>query len=362
MAGIVTPPVAERCTAMVLAAGFGTRLEPLTRGRAKAVVPFLNRPLLDYTLDWLRRCGFERVVVNLHHAAGSVVEQYGDRAFGLTLDYSVEDSILGTAGGPRKALARLGERVLIVNGDIVTSLSLGVLWQHHVDGGALATMALHAGEAAAAYPAIDTDDEGRVVKISGVGERPGRRAAGIAAGCFTGVHVVERSVVELAPENRFCGMVDPIYGALLAEDLPLHAVTVPGSWYEVGTIDRYIDCQLEALRREDFPLAFDGCVRETAAAYVARSSLYRRAGLRPPYLLGDGVRIEEGTLVQGLVAGRDAHVGPGATVRDSILLDRAWVGPGARVERSVIMEDAVVGAGATIHGEVVTPEGARRTG
>jgi NDP-sugar pyrophosphorylase family protein len=352
--------LAESCTAMILAAGYGTRLAPLTDTRAKAVVPFLNRPLLDYSLDWLRRCGFREVVVNLHHLPETVRRLYrDDRAtFGLQVRFSIEDRILGTAGGPRKVVDQLGDRVLIVNGDVATTLSTGVLWRHHQESGALATMALHAGSGAQDYPGIHIDEGGAVVHIPGVG--PGREAdaaaAGGAAGCFTGVHIVERGVIELAPEGVFCGMVDPLYGSLLEDGLPLHGTVVPGSWYELGTSQRYVECQIEALRREDFPLAFEGCRRTAPGGYLRGLVGFHRAGLIPPFLLDHGVHVGEGALVEGVVAGARAQVGCGATVRDSVLLERACIGTGARVERCLVLEDAEVPAGARLADQVVTGE------
>ena len=356
-------PLSSHCSAMILAAGYGTRLEPLTANRAKGVVPFLNRPLLDYSLDWLRRCGFGHALINLHHQAHTIEGLYGDEAFGIRLTYSHEEALLGTAGGPRAVLDRLGDRVLIVNGDVAMTLAPGPLWEHHKAAGALATMALHCGAGAACYPAIEIDDEGRVTRIPGV-ETAGLEelSGGVAAGCFTGIHIVERAVIELVPERRFCGMVDPIYGELMAEELSLHALVVPGSWYEIGTVGRYVSCQLEALRREDFSLAFEGYRRRAVGCFLRRSVSVERAGLRAPYLLDEGVRIEAGALVEGVIAGERAHVGPGATVRDSVLLPDASISTGARVERCVVLEGAIVPPGAGISDEVIGPEAAERAG
>jgi NDP-sugar pyrophosphorylase family protein len=356
----MSTPLAESCTAMILAAGHGTRLAPLTNTRAKAVVPFLNRPLLDYSLEWLRRCGFREVVVNLHHLPETVSRLYRDDAasFGLEVHFSIEDRILGTAGGPRKVVDRLGDRVLIVNGDVATTLSIGVLWGHHQESGALATMALHAGPRAQDHPGIQVDDHGAVVHIPGVGT--GRKAdvgaADGAAGCFTGIHIVERGVIELAPEGVFCGIVDPLYGSLLEDGLPLHGSVVPGSWYEIGTLQSYVECQLEALRREDFPIAFKGYRRVAPGGYLRGLVGFHRAGLKPPFLLDRGVHVGEGALVEGVVAGVRTQVGCGATVRDSVLLDGACVGTGARLERCVVLEAAEVPAGARLADQVVTRE------
>lgn len=337
---------------MILAAGFGRRLAPLTDRRAKSVVSFLNRPLLDFTLDAVARLGFREVVINLHHLPDSVREACRGSSFGLEIHFSFEETILGTAGGPRKVLDRLRDRVLLINGDIASTMSVGNLWAHHCASGALATMALHDGPAAVGYPGIEIDDDGAVTHIPGVGVGEPDSSRG-PAGCFAGIHIVERAVLDLAPEGTFCGMVDPVYAELMRQGLPLHGVAVPGAWYEIGMPDRYIACQLDALRREDFPAAFAGARRVAPAAYLRGLVGFARAGLRPPYFLDRGVLVEEGSLLRGVVAGPRVRVGCGATVRDSVLLEGAAIGPGARLERCLVLDDATVPAGARITGEVI---------
>lgn len=352
--------LASNCTAMVLAAGYGKRLQPLTSTLAKAVVPFLNRPLLDYTLDWLSRCGFTGAIVNLHHRPESVRAHYRKEQFGIDVHFSLEESILGTAGGPRKVLERLGSRVLIVNGDVATTISPDALWKHHSSSGALATMALYAGPAWREFPGIKIDKDGGVTHIPGVGA--GKSGAGdVASGCFTGIHIVEREVLKLTPENKFCGMVDPIYARLLEERLPLHGFVVSGSWYEIGTPGRYVSSQLEALRREEFPLAFEGYQRLGPGSYVRELVGPLSASISPPFMLGKQVKLEEASLISGVVVGSQAHIGRGASVLDSVLMKRAKIGAGAYVERCIILEDAVVPSGARCVNQVIAPEVLEKT-
>ena len=119
--------------AMVLAAGLGTRMRPLTLLRAKPALPVMNRPLIHWTLERLARHGVREVVINLHHLPGSVTRAVGDgSAFGLKVHFTRERTILGTGGGPRKARALLGEGpVLIVNGDVLFDFDLGALMRQH---------------------------------------------------------------------------------------------------------------------------------------------------------------------------------------------------------------------------------------
>lgn len=368
-------------SAMVLAAGRGTRLHPLTAGRAKAVIPFLNRPLLDYTLDWLRRCGLEEVVINLHHCPDSVRRRYGGHAFGVRLRYSVEEKLLGTAGGVRAALDALGQRVLLVNGDVVTSMALGPLVDHHRRNRALATLALHSGGAALEHPAVLMGEGGEVAGFpeppqappehrvggsvaSGMPEEAGRKSAAHAAAhaCFAGIHLVEREVFELVPPLRPCGIVDPVYRQLIAAGLPVHAVELAGPWYEVGTLPRYLQSQLCALRREDFPLAYEGYQRQTIGGFVTTTASIGRAGVEPPFMIADGARVADGAQLKGVIAGRNSCIGAGATVVDSVLLDGAWVGTAATLEGVVVLENAYVPPGTEVRDQAWSGSGPLRNG
>ena len=221
-------------------------------------------------------------------------------------------------------------------------------------------MALHAGPAWREFPGIKIDKDGGVTHIPGVGASESG-AGDVAPGCFTGIHIVEREVLELVPENKFCGMVDPIYARLLEERLPLHGLVVSGSWYEIGTPERYVSCQLEALCREEFPLAFEGYQRIRPGGYVRGLVGPLPASISPPFMLGKQVKLEEASLVSGVVVGSQAHIGRGASVLDSVLMKRAKIGAGAYVERCIILEDAVVPSGARCVNQVIAPEALERT-
>jgi len=142
-------------------------------------------------------------------------------------------------------------------------------------------MALYSGPEARVYPSIPVAADGRVEGFSGGTGDDGEHA------CFTGIHLIEREVLELVTPGRPCGIVDPIYKHLLSEDLPLHALAVTGRWNEAGTVARYIEAQIDALRREDYPIAFHHYQRVTAGGYKSLLAWYGRAGLETPYMLAE---------------------------------------------------------------------------
>lgn len=338
---------------MILAAGRATRLRPLTQRRAKAVVPFLNRPVLDYTLDWLRRNGFTQVTINLHHAGASIVSRYRQRAFQMEVEYSREPVLLGTAGGPRAALGSLGAHVLLVNGDIVTTLSLGGLVAHHGASGALATLALARGTAGSGYPQCLAADDGRLLAFPG--DEPPEPAP--VRGVFTGVHIVERQVLEQVPPGAVCGIVDPVYRQLMAAGLPLHAVGVPGTWYEVSDPGRYIDHQLASLVRGDLPLALVGCRRFVASGYVGEHVHLENVRPVAPFLLGAGVRVKHGSYLQAVVAGMRTRIESGSRLRQVVTWEGACIGAGCDLRRVIVMDHVRVAPGTQAEGVVFTPQG-----
>ena len=340
---------------MVLAAGHATRLRPLTRDLAKPVVPFLNRPLLDHTLDWLSRQGFARVVINLHHAAESISSRYGHEAFGMEIVYSHERELLGTGGGPRNALPHLGQRILLVNGDVVGLLSLGQLVRHHCDAGALATLATHSGQAAAGYPRVCSAADGRLLAFPG--EAPPDSEAVAFEGVFTGLHLVERELLELLPAGRPAGIVDALYRHLPRGGGELHATPIAGTWYEVGDPARYIDSQLASLCRMDVPLGIKGQVRFTAGGYVSKHTHLENVRVAPPYLAGAGVRIRHGALLQSVVLGDRTRIGAGTRLIRAVAWPDCSVGPGCDLRNVVIMEGVHVPRDTAASDTVFSPEG-----
>lgn len=310
----------------MLAAGLGTRMRPLTERRAKPALPVLNRPLILHTLERLARAGVSDVVVNLHHRPSSVRRAVGrGRPFGLRVRYSREARILGTGGGLRRALPLLGRGpVLVVNADVLFDFDLRALLRRHRESGALATLALRPNPDPSRYGPIVTDPSGRVLSLAG--RPPGARGR---VSLFTGVHVVEATLLERLPRGVSDSVRD-LYAPLVAEGGLVAGVRVRGAWYDLGDPAHYLAAQRQLLRRS-----------------------------RRTRLLAAAARLERGARVRGSVVGPGARVGAGARVLDSVLWEDVTVGAGALVRRSVLADGVRVGAGEAIEGEVVTRWGRR---
>jgi mannose-1-phosphate guanylyltransferase len=306
---------------MVLAAGLGLRMRPLTLLRAKPVLPVLNRPLVHWTLERLARHGVRDVVVNLHHLPASVTRAVGDgRAFGLRIRYAREREILGTAGGPRAVRELFGrEPLLLVNGDVLFDFDLGALVARHRASGARATLALRPNPDPRRYGAVITDDRGRIRAIGG---RPRPRRGVVSL--FTGVHVLDPALLERLPRGPSDSVRD-LYVPLLAEGAFLQGVRVRGAWYDLGRPRLYRDTQLRLVP------GHGRCVVDPAA------------------------RVEPGARVRRSVIGRGARVGAAARIERSVLWEGARVERDARVEGAVVVTGAVVRRGEHARDVVVLP-------
>jgi NDP-sugar pyrophosphorylase family protein len=309
--------------AMVLAAGLGRRMRPLTLLRAKPVLPVLNRPLLHWTLELLARHGVTDVVVNLHHLPHTVTDSLGDGAvFGLRIRYSHEQKILGTAGGPRAVRDVFGdEPFLLVNGDMLFDFDVGRVLDHHRETGARATLALLRNPDPRVYGPIVTDRGGNVLSLAG---RP-RRARGTVS-LFSGVHVLDPALLDLLPEGPADTVLD-LYVPLVAEGVRIDGVRVRGAWYDFGRPRPYRDAQLRLLpgRGRDRVLVHP-------QAQVSPAARLRRS-----------------------VVGAGARVGSDARVTRSVLWDGAVVEAGAQVDDAVVVTGGTVGRDERPRGVIVLP-------
>jgi NDP-sugar pyrophosphorylase family protein len=312
--------------AMVLAAGLGTRMRPLTTLRAKPVLPVLNRPLLHWTLELLARHGVSEVFVNLHHLPGTVRKSLqGGEDFGLEVRYSTEPEILGTGGGPRRIRRRLGdEPFLLVNGDVLFDFDLSLLLERHRASGARATLALRPNPDPRVYGPIVTGPRGEVRSLVGL-----PRPAPGKVSMFTGVHVMDPALLErLVPGPS--DSVRDLYAPLVAEGGRVLGVRMPGFWYDLGTPALYVAAQVALLRAGRLVPRQRALVHETATVHPSADIAWS-------------------------IVGPGCVVGENASLDRSVLWERATVGPRATVVESVVATSAHVPARATLRGTVFMP-------
>lgn len=312
--------MAPDCDVMILCAGLGTRLRPLTLECAKPAVPLLNRPLVGHTLALVRALGLPRATINTHWLPETMetAARHEATALGLELHASHEPTILGTGGGLRQArdrglLAR-DRSVLVLNGDVLFDVDLARLVEIHHRAGAAATMVLRPMPAGATYSPVEADDDGRIHRIGRFG-RPGLGKAQL----FSGIHLLSPAALDLLPAGE-SGVIETVYATLLASGARVQSVFEPGLWLDLGDPAGYLDAHLALLegRWELGALARSGAL--CASPYP----------IDPEAQLSPGVRLTRTTV------GARARIGAGAVLVDCVIWPEAIVAPGERLTRTIV--------------------------
>lgn len=229
--------------AMILAAGLGTRLRPLTETMPKPLLPVAGTPLIVWNLLLLRRHGVTEVLINLHHLGDLVAQALGDGArYGLSLTYSREPVILGTGGGIKQAEPFFeGQPFLVLNGDTLLELDLGALMATHREQGALATMVLREDPEVDRWGPVEVDRARQVLSINGRGR--GRTGSGPTQKLmFAGAHVMHPRLLCEVPVGRDSSIIEA-YVRAIAQGEPILGYRMTGYWSDVGTPERYAQAQ-----------------------------------------------------------------------------------------------------------------------
>lgn len=230
--------------AMILAAGLGTRLRPLTDRTPKPLLPLAGSPLIVWNLLLLRQHGITDVIINLHHLGEMIEQTLKDGAqFGVKLTYQREPVILGTGGGVKQAESFFeGEAFLLLNGDTVLDLDLYAVQAVHAERRALATMVLREDPDADRWGAVEVDRQQLIRSINGKGrggEGPTEKLM------FAGVHVMHPRLLRDVPAGRESSIIDAYHRAI-AQGESVAGYRMAGYWSDVGTPERYAQVQRDA--------------------------------------------------------------------------------------------------------------------
>ena len=303
--------------AMILAAGLGTRLRPLTDLMPKPMAPVLNVPVMEHIARLLAKHGFSEVITNLSYMPQAIRDHLGDGSVaGIELGYSEEPEPLGTAGGVGRARDFLAEdeSFLVISGDALTDVDLTALREAHeanVAAGAIATLATKRVKDTSQFGVAITGEDGR---IQGFQEKPDpAEALSDLANC--GIYMFRREIFDYFPdpgtrspagdENQPDGFVDwamDVFPALLDGDVPFQAQEIDAYWNDIGSVSELVQGNVDALGGL---VALEGSGEELA----------------PGVLAGEGCEIGEGVDLRApVVIGPGAKIGDGARVRDAVVL------------------------------------------
>jgi len=314
--------------AMVLAAGLGTRLRPVTYAMPKPMVPVVNRPVMEHSLRLLARHGFSEAIANLHWFPETIEGRFGDGSeYGLELSYSREERLLGTAGGVRNAAGFLGDSFLVVAGDALTDLDFAAMREFHESHDGLATVATKRVSDTDQYGVVIAGEDGR---IQGFQEKPDPAEA-LSDLANTCIYMFRAGIFDHFPApgtSKAAGPEDPpefadwamdVFPALLEGDLPFYSHEIAAYWNDIGNLDELHQGNLDALTGA---VSVEPGAPEVAAGVHSATAL-DGAEVSAPALIGAGVELGEGVRIDGpAIVGDRCRIGDGAYVgRAAILLE-----------------------------------------
>jgi mannose-1-phosphate guanylyltransferase len=323
---------------MILAAGEGTRLRPLTLSRPKPIVPVAGRPLLSYTLDLVKRLGAREVAINVFWRPDEIIEELGDGSqHDLEIHYSREPQILGTAGGVKRMASLFDDDFLVLYGDTFYDIEIDNLVDLHRREQADATIGVFTADDPSRCGIVEVERGGRV---TGFVEKPAKGTERSTA-ANAGVYILSPGILEAIPEGTFCDFGRDVFPELVDAGAGIFADYVEGYLSDTGTFDLYKRVNFQVAGSAAEPIVGASCVIDHSAR-VGRSVLWDGCVVAPDAviddsILADGCRVGRGAHVLGSVLGDSVEIAEGAGVAGSVV----W--PGRRVEEGKSLENCTLG-------------------
>ena len=342
---------------MILAAGLGSRLRPLTTHLPKPLVPILNRPLLGYLIRQVRQAGIHEIAINLHYRGEQIRSWLGrGEQLGVEVTYSEEAELLGSAGGVQRMRQFFGnEPVLIVHGDILFDVDLSAVIQYHLSRAALATIVLHPAHHRYNYGKIKVNAHGQIAQF--VDQQLPWVSGPLTETLFTGVQILDPAVLDAISMAGVSALTTDVYPALLRNPSRLYGYLMHGYWSDIGTPRRYWETNMDAVSgrvgsavnlppdADDLGLAAQvyGRLADVLCPPVAGRAgveAHVSVGIGPEVILGDGCELADDVrLVQ------------------SVLWPRVRVGRGVTIAGSIVLNDVAIPDGSHLIGKIVSSTG-----
>ncbi len=319
--------------AVVMAGGEGTRLRPLTSNQPKPMVPIVGKPCMEHILDLLRKHGFDEVLVTVAFLPQAIRSYFGNgEPLGMKIEYSVEESPLGTAGSVGLAREKLDEPFLVISGDALCDVDLTELVEAHREKGADVTIGLKAVDNPLEFGIVVTDEAGRIERFL---EKPSWGQV-FSDTINTGIYVLEPEVLRHVPTDRPYDFSKELFPLLLEMGRPLYGHVCEGYWQDIGNLDQFRQANFDAL---------DELVELEIPGIRLRGNVW----------IGEGVEVDDLDRIEApAFIGNHCRIAPDATVGPySVLSASVTLRERARTERSVIDSSTHIGRSAVVEGAIL---------
>lgn len=328
--------------AMIMAAGVGSRLDPLTQSTPKPLIPIANQPLMDLILNHLSSFGIKNVVANTHCLAGNIHERYADSNHtDISCNFVYEDKLSGTAGGMKKCewFFEQGETFVVMSGDGLTGVNLEKMYESHKKSGAIVTMGLTEvpTEEVCHFGVVVTDKNNRVLEFQ---EKPAVENAKSNL-VNTGIYMFETEIFKFIPADTFYDFAKNVFPELLANNLKMNTYALKEYWSDIGTLDQYKLSSADILKGKavvnvPYPQTSYGWASST-------SQISQGAVIKGKTIFGESTVVESKATFEGFsVIGNNCLIREGARLKNCILWDNVVIENNADLEDCIIANNTVI--------------------
>ncbi|MCA9790286.1 MAG: mannose-1-phosphate guanyltransferase [Candidatus Eremiobacteraeota bacterium] len=347
--------------AVVMGGGQGSRLRPLTCNLPKPLVPVCNKPVMEYTVELLKRHGATTLLVTLHYLADEIMSYFGYGSdWGLKMLYSIEDEPLGTAGSVKKVEESLDDAFLVISGDALTDFDLSAAVKFHRQRKSAATIVLTRVDNPLEFGMVITDDDSKVVRFL---EKPSWGEV-FSDTINTGIYVLDPSILKLMEPGQPYDFSKDLFPMMLEKELPIYGYVAEGYWCDIGSLDQYQKANRDVLMGRVKHRPPGEMIRE--GVWVGKGTrIHPGASLETPVVIGRNCRIRENARVlEGTVVGDNCIVEEGASLHRDVLWDNTFIGRKVRCQgttlcrRVTLKSNVTVGEGAVLGDKVFVGEGA----
>jgi mannose-1-phosphate guanylyltransferase len=348
--------------AMILAAGKGTRVRPITYTIPKPMIPILQKPVMEFLLELLRKHGFDEIMVNVSHLANEIENYFRDgQRFGVQIAYSFEGRIvdgtlmgeaLGSAGGMRKIQdfsPFFDDTFVVLCGDALIDLDLSAAVKWHREKGAIATVVMKSVPRAEvpSYGVVVTDETGRILSFQ---EKPSVEEA-LSTDINTGIYIFEPEVLEFVPSGESFDIGGQLFPKLVEVGAPFYGIAMDFEWVDIGKVPDYWQAIRGVLLGHVKNVGIPGHQAQPGVYTGLNVAInWDKVNIEGPVYIGGMTRIDDGaTIIGPAMIGPNCHICSGAVVDNSVVFEYSRLGPGVRlVDKLVFGRYCVDKTGATI--------------
>lgn len=329
---------------VIMAGGKGTRIRPLTTIRPKPMIPVVNRPLIDYVLETIKKSGFHDIIVTLNYFQ-SHIKSHLSKRHDLNIRNVVEKRPMGTAGGVMKALKYLDDSFFVLSGDVLIDLDMNKLLEFHRKKNALATIVLTEVEDPTHYGIAVLDENEKIVKFL---EKPSMDEA-FSRIANTGTYILEPEIFDLIdnPDDPV-DFSNDLFPALIEEDAGVYGYVLDGYWNDVGRLETYLKANNDVLTGEIKPEPLGERLEEGVGRlgdiWVGEDvNIDDSARIVGPVFIGDGCNIDENCRIgKNTVLNEDVYVEKGCTIKGSVVFPKTLIKANSHLNDCVVDEDCVL--------------------